>query len=260
MTGFYRQLVADYGHDVTTVDGADRHRRQSAPSRPLSWGRYCALVKARANVDGRLIEPLYRRAPTPPREWFEGGRGQAWLDYWQATQPRPGTVGSPYNDDPMHTVVAWRLEIPAKHYPKGLAHLLPLRWRDGRVRARTVMRLARRMNGGYLPDMKTADLKRLSRMSGAFLRAAAEDAAIRVDETTRRLDWVVLAQWQRDVWQELPRHVLQHTYMLAKHWPSFFRLSRSQREDLCLLGAMRIGGYSEDATRVARRSILARHM
>lgn len=192
-----RNLLAEYGEEVWTSQGARRYLRLGSPRKIPTAGGYVAAVRrltcrrgapaswrdlpdgAAGGVDGRLIAALHNLCP--PRAWLPGGRAEAWLAYWEATQTRPGVVGSDHNDLPEAAARAWRLGLPAGAYPRGLAHLLPERWRGGHRRVRAVLRLARLARpGGQAPatvgdglpaGLRTADLRRLSRLSGAALRA-----------------------------------------------------------------------------------------
>lgn len=141
-------------------------------------------------ADYRLLAPLWRDAPVRPSAH---GRIATWVAYWAETQPRPDVVGSSYNDAPAHAVRAWRLGIPAAHYPRHCVHLLPARWRGGRERILAVLRLARkadRQECARLPDtLRTADIRRLGRLPRWALRALLSHAWAWFDEAGRRVDW-----------------------------------------------------------------------
>ncbi len=222
----------DYGIDLST-DGARRWQRAirpraDRPRDPREYAVWCLRVARRTGL--ALWEHPYRipEGPhagkvypvtiadnarwaillagwcrIPPSEWRPGGRGEAWLTYYVHAQGEPGRgLGSPYNQAPEGLARAWSLGLPATHPAVRLCHLLPQRWRGGRRRIEAVTRLALRLRGlrggearSVLPvDLRTADLRRLSRMSGACLRGMdCVRTYVPLPRLGRGIDWTAMA-------------------------------------------------------------------
>jgi len=175
-------LIAEYGYDVSTAEGVRAYARAtSAVPRPImSAAEYAWILRrmlGRPREDARLMAPFWREVPMAPS--VLAPRYAEWLAYYQEAVPRPETVGSRYNDPPAQVAWAWRLGIPSRAYPRGWGHLLPPRgWVGGRERIRALIKLSRRSHEAGAPESaKTADLRRLARLSGAFLRAAQGSGA-----------------------------------------------------------------------------------
>lgn len=171
-------------------------------------------------VDWRLIAGVWREPAVTPADWkLDGCRGELWLDYWDATQPRPEVVGSCYNDHPEDAARAWARGIPPAYYPLYGAHLIPVDGRPHRQRLRAVLRLARKARiddlRGVPDELKTADLCRLSRLGGAFLRGLLVDN--RIKWVDGRVDWEAVAEFQKE-WLSLPREALQTARVFAVDW------------------------------------------
>lgn len=139
-------LSADYGHDVTSAEGARAHLRSVSPRawrRPVRGpGEYVAVVHRLADrrgidmagIDGRLIAVGY--CHVAPTVWLDGAMGR-WLAYWARAAKRPDVVGSSYNPAPEHVYRAMRAGVPAS-----LASTwTPRDGRRGHVSSRGVRRL-----------------------------------------------------------------------------------------------------------------------
>lgn len=199
----HRQLMADYGCDITRPVGVARYARAL---RGMSRRRYVETVQRILRHTGdyvprSVIAAVWRSPAVRPSEWADpDGRGLSWVGYWRATQARPGRPGSPYCDDPDAVARAWALGVPADAYPHGWAHLLPEVGRDTPRRQRRIdalVRIGRRLRGRlkhartYLPQyIRTADLRRLSRLSGGALVAlAAGDGLYDLTDQAGNVDW-----------------------------------------------------------------------
>ena len=127
-----RELVADYGHDVTTVAGAERHLTSVEPSsegsRIDSPEEYTRRVRRRlravgrdelTSLDGAILGAGW--CLVGPREWVAGI--DDWLAYYNASLPAVHSTpysgcerrpGSPYYLAPCEVAVARALRIPAR--------------------------------------------------------------------------------------------------------------------------------------------------
>jgi len=222
-TELLRRSSSEYGADMTDRD--DRHEYLS-PARPRVRGitseeQFVDVVRRLLRRDGvggvdyRLVAPFWRDEALAPRRLAE--RWESWSAYWDATQGRPATVGSPYNDEPAGVARAWRLGIATARYPRGVAHLLPARWAGGRERIQAILRLSPRLRGAYLLPLKTSDLRRLARLSGAFLRALL-GTRLPVD-AAGHVDWAAVAAAHAR-WLALPRGRLRAARVPARMWLS----------------------------------------
>ena len=126
-----------------------------------------------AGRDARLLLPMWEAKWTPrqARRW-----GVKWLEHWQRGQGRPEVVGSSYNEHPKCVFEAYMSRVT---YPKGWAYVMASK--DGRQmtgsrRVQAMWTLAKKLgkNTDSPPKVqlhaKTADLVRMSRLSGACLR------------------------------------------------------------------------------------------
>lgn len=180
-TTMLRQELADWGGNFRYAP-ASRRRPIRGP------GEYCAAVRSFAGVpgegpdgvDGRLLAVGYCRRGL--RAFADDL--PAWLGYWQASQPRPRTVGSSYNSDPGTAYDSFLLGLPPAD-----ARLAP--WaRTGRGHGGTARRRAlhtvargttRRYPGRPLPatldppcwvppGASTRDIQRLATLTSGSLR------------------------------------------------------------------------------------------
>lgn len=146
MQGF-RKLVTDYGHDVTTAEGALAHLRAIQPRalRPYDRGSYIHAVRRalRCRYPDLLerIQGTYSQPDAilglgwnqlPPHRYVDVL--QAWLDYWETVAVRPTIVGSSRNP-PIETVWAmWRGGWDARLVAES-AEYVPCQWtRSGYLR------------------------------------------------------------------------------------------------------------------------------
>ena len=217
-----RAIVEEYGVDLR-VPGESRAYLADPRARVReigSEGQYVDVLRRLlrregvTGVDYRLVAPFWRDEALAPRRLAE--RWESWSAYWTATQVRPDIVGSCYNDRSAGVARAWRLGITAARYPRGLSHLLPERWRGGRERILALTVLSRRLRGAVIVDgAKTADLRRLAKLGGAFLRAiiGAWDSIF----VGNRVNWYAVAiQHQR--WVALPHARLRAARVPARLW------------------------------------------
>jgi hypothetical protein len=227
-----RQIAADYGCDVTRAEGARAYLRATVPSAPskIETARdYVRIVRRVApwtrRVDGRLIAAVWREPSIRPRAWIDpADLGRQWIDYWHEAAPRPDVVGSCYNPTPETVARAWRLGIPAERVRALGSALsgLPASWRGSRDRIRALLRVARVGFSIFPEEIKTADLRRLARLSRAALRYLVSVSAIFVDDSGR-IDWQRIARALRK-YTRLPREELMLARVPATDWQHWTNL------------------------------------
>jgi hypothetical protein len=225
-----RQEEADWLVGDWTVAEAFRARYSPKPARKIKsasdYGRIVlrglGIIRSADRVDWALAKAGWNLLP-PNRliqKWDE------WVAYWLATQQRSSRLGSPYTCDPSAAIRAFCLGIKAEQYPKALASMLPERpiWPGNRTRVRAILRLSRKLRAREpmpLPhDTKTVWLKRLSRMSGAFLRAVWDELVCPNDESL----WARLERLHAE-WVRLQpiRPQLEQALVPARKWLKWFR-------------------------------------
>jgi hypothetical protein len=226
-----RQIVADYGCDITCAEGARAYLRATVPSAPskIETARdYVWIVRRVApwthGVDDRLIAAVWRKPSIRPRAWIDpADLGRQWIDYWHEAAPRPA-VGSCYNPTPETVARAWRLGIPAERVRALGSALsgLPASWRGSRDRILALLRVARVGFSIYPEEIKTADLRRLARLSRAALRYLVSVSAIFVDDSGR-IDWQRIARALRK-YTRLPREELMLARVPATDWQHWTNL------------------------------------
>jgi hypothetical protein len=126
-----------------------------------------------AGQDARLLLPMWeaRWTPRQARRW-----GGNWFGHWALNQARPEVVGSSHNEHPQHVFSAYMSRVV---YPKGWAYVMASkegRQMTGSRRVQAMWALAKKI--GQLRHerypiqihAKTADLVRMSKLSGACLR------------------------------------------------------------------------------------------
>jgi len=216
----------EYGVPVTCA-GAREWAVLSGTSRPRHYDSAIEYVRACRRldpdlrldgvrpVDGRLIAAGFRRVP--PREWVFGVRDDGrpprflgdFLRWWDATQPRPGAVGSTYNADPDVAMTIWlagpAVRRAARRLPPDRWALLVSRDRETdelRVSRRAlrwlpeIARFARRASAyRWWPDARTARAlgaldPELQRAALSTVRPPEGRALVRVHD----IDWEVVAR------------------------------------------------------------------
>lgn len=222
------QTETEYGVPATVAGARAWARICSAERRSIrTAGAYVAICRrldpalARggvAGVDGRLVAVGFRRVP--PREWVLGDRRDGreprrlsdFLAWWQATQPRPETVGSDYNADP---AVAFRLWF-AGPYVRRAAHSLGPHMaravgRGGRLvrrvlrHADAIGRALRRSSLAHrlAPPVDSRVARRLGELCPELQRLVLEGAEERAVARNgwrpvvrlQDLDWEAVARW-----------------------------------------------------------------
>lgn len=213
-----REILAEYGEDVTTAEGAARWRAWPPDHRIGSPGEYVAAVRrlaARLGIElptnnGRLLAAGFGRIG--PRKWITTGALSSFLAYWRRAAARPDRVGSPYNPPPDLVAASWTRRVPPAGVRSGAVVAAPRGPRSGR-RARRLSRIAiatsrtsaalgvrRWGSDGRARPITSGALDALGRLSPELQRAALWVSGYRPfwDRDTpfgaRDLDWPAIAR------------------------------------------------------------------
>lgn len=231
-----------------TVRGAMQWARLSSPRPPVkitSPQQYVGICRRidreLHDVDGRLIAVGVNHVP--PMEWVRGLRRDgfeprtlaAFVAFWNATQDRPGVVGSSYNAEPEVAFALWVTGITTHHaklipsawwsraatrhywwrWSPEIGRALRRRWEDESLKYRVSPKVLRRL--GQLP----ADLQVLA-LRGAYDRAVAEGGS-RAVVRIRHLNWCAVGHATKTP-TELMREALQFrfwSYSVSVTHPSY---------------------------------------
>lgn len=223
----YAQLMADYGWDVMTADGARSHLRAvECPRVNLTVRAYWYAVVRRcpeaADWHGDLITVAHNRLT--PAQWAP--RVLDWIDYWVQVSPESADrgMGSPYVPCVEWVWRAWYLGVPAwqaralwvprsADEPAGGEYVqLPRRGRLTRAGRERVLRMARAAartsTRGLAIDAHALEM--LGRLSPELQRAALDGVIARSDAPgrarlggtplrARHLNWARAAGVQRQI-------------------------------------------------------------
>lgn len=254
-----RQELVDWGVvDATDSSSWERAAHPARSGRIRTPGKYVHILRKMypdlKSVDGRLLAAVWRNPAIKP---WDRDRLDSWLDYWFKTQPRPKVVGSVVNDYPDEVARAWSLGINPEDYP--LNNMCHLMGESGHRRIAAVVRLGRK--GAKLPMMKTADLVRMSKFSGAFLRylrwawagADAEYPGYALDALVQGqdVDWECVRYWHHQ-FNKLPQSTLRSAGVPANKWHLWDTVfSESHKETIRIYAAAREAGMSQKALKGA---------
>ncbi len=179
-------------------------------------------------IDDRLIKAVWRDPAVKPSEWAPQGRAWDWISYWNQAAKWPETVGSCHNVDPYTMARCWVIGIPSN-----LANSVPwygLRsgsWTGQRRRILALWEISRKGGGMWTSGMKTADLCRMARLSGAFLRFVEGHNGW----SDANISWESIAKYQ-EKYQTIPRQMLMRAGIPAREWGSWGNLPTEEQEGL----------------------------
>jgi len=109
-----RQLLTDYGSDLSSVRAALRHcdlGRRPITSRAHYVGAVRRVSSVAEDMPGRLIDCGHNVVPP---SWWREHADTWWRDYWSRCAERPDRIGSPYNVAPAVAFAGYLRGVPAR--------------------------------------------------------------------------------------------------------------------------------------------------